>query len=108
MPSCFGILRFARPNSAAYRLGQYCNSETAVKTFVLLSRDSLSATLSRVVNGADNVSGERRTKVLTAVSELQYCPNLYAAELGRANRNIPKQLGIHVPVLARHKGKRQF
>jgi LacI family transcriptional regulator len=66
------------------------------------------ATLSRVVNGADNVSGERRTKVLTAVSELQYCPNLYAAELGRANRNIPKQLGIHVPVLARHKGKRQF
>jgi transcriptional regulator with XRE-family HTH domain len=66
------------------------------------------ATVSRVVNGAGNVSSEKRTKVLTAVLELQYCPNVNAAELGRANRNIPRRPGIHVPALARDKGERQF
>jgi hypothetical protein len=43
------------------------------------------ATVSRVLNGADNVSGETRTKVLTAISRLQYCPNPHAVELRRAN-----------------------
>ncbi len=66
------------------------------------------ATVSRVVNGADSVSGERRAKVLTAVSQLQYRPNVYAAELGRANRNIPKQRTIDAASAGRHKDKRQF
>lgn len=66
------------------------------------------ATVSRVVNGVDNVTSETKTKVLTAVSQLQYRPNVCAAELGRANRNIPKRRGAHVPALARPKGKPEF
>jgi hypothetical protein len=66
------------------------------------------ATVSRVVNGADNVTTETKTRVLTAVSQLQYRPNLYAAELGRAKRNIPKRRGADVPALARPKGKPEF
>ena len=42
------------------------------------------ATVSRVVNGTGNVSGKTRTRVLTAISRLQYYPNAHAAELGRA------------------------
>lgn len=61
------------------------------------------ATVSRVINGADNVSSDRRAKVLDAVSQLQYCPNVYAAELGRANRNIPRQRSVHAPSSGRHK-----
>jgi LacI family transcriptional regulator len=37
------------------------------------------ATVSRVVNGADNVTTETKTRVLTAVSQLQYRPNVCAA-----------------------------
>lgn len=49
------------------------------------------ATVSRVVNGTGNVSGETRTRVLTAISSLQYCPNAHAAELGRARgRGFPE------------------
>jgi transcriptional regulator with XRE-family HTH domain len=66
------------------------------------------ATVSRVVNGADNVTTETRTRVLTAVSQLQYRPNLYAAELGRANRNISKRRGAHEPALAQPKSKPEF
>ncbi len=36
------------------------------------------ATVSRVANGAENVSCETRTKVLSAISKLQYCPNAHA------------------------------
>jgi hypothetical protein len=63
-------------------------------------------TVSRVVNGTGIVSSERRTKVLTAASQLQYCPNVYASELGRANRNVPKQHGIHLSASTRHKAER--
>lgn len=66
------------------------------------------ATVSRAVNGADNVSIERKAKVLNAVLQLQYCPNVYAAELGRANRNISKQRTMRAPSSDRHKGKRQI
>jgi predicted transcriptional regulator len=51
------------------------------------------ATVSRVVNGANNVSGKTRTRVMTAVSNLQYCPNAHAAELGRANGGISRKRG---------------
>jgi len=52
------------------------------------------ATVSRVVNGGGGVSGKTRTKVLTAISRSQYCPNVHAAELGRANAGIPRKHDI--------------
>ena len=52
------------------------------------------ATVSRVVNGLVNVSSKTRTRVLTAVSKLQYCPNAHAAELGRANGGISRKRGV--------------
>jgi DNA-binding LacI/PurR family transcriptional regulator len=58
------------------------------------------ATVSRVVNGTSNVSNESTTKVLSAISQLQYCPNANAAELARGNRNRPKLRGIQSPALA--------
>ena len=49
------------------------------------------ATVSRVINGTGNVSGETRTRVLTAISGLQYYPNAHAAQLGRARgRGLPE------------------
>jgi hypothetical protein len=48
------------------------------------------ATVSRVANGRDNVSGERRTRVLIAILGLQYRPNIRAAQLGRANGGMKK------------------
>ena len=52
------------------------------------------ATVSRVVNGTTNVSRETKAKVLTAVSQLQYCPNAHAAELGRANGGTARKQGL--------------
>ena len=52
------------------------------------------ATVSRVVNGTGNVSGETRTRVLIAISSLQYYPNAHAAELGRARGSgLPQSRG---------------
>ncbi len=55
---------------------------TTIKDVAELAAVS-TATVSRVVNGTGNVSGETRTRVLTAISSLQYYPNAHAAELGR-------------------------
>jgi regulatory LacI family protein len=54
------------------------------------------ATVSRVVNQAGYVSRKTRSKVLAAISRLHYCPNAYAAELGR----IPRKHGLDVSGLA--------
>lgn len=43
------------------------------------------ATVSRVVNGTNNVSDETREIVSAAISNLQYFPNKHATELGREN-----------------------
>jgi hypothetical protein len=59
------------------------------------------ATVSRVTNGASNVSGNARTKVLAAISQLKYCPNANAAELGRANAGIRRNRGLPVSALNR-------
>jgi hypothetical protein len=56
------------------------------------------ATVSRVVNGSGAVSRKTRTNVLTAISRLQYCPSVHAAELGRQNGGIPRKRGIYVSV----------
>jgi LacI family transcriptional regulator len=59
------------------------------------------ATVSRVVNGAPNVSGATRTKVLIAVSRLQFRPNEHAAQLGRANAGTARKRVVGVLKLAR-------
>jgi hypothetical protein len=64
-----------------------------VKDVARLAGVSL-ATVSRVVNCADNVSSDTRMKVLIAVSKLRYSPNLHAAELGRANGGISRKRGV--------------
>jgi DNA-binding LacI/PurR family transcriptional regulator len=51
------------------------------------------ATVSRVVNGAENVSSETRTKVLSAISTSQYSPNTHAAQLARGNGGRSKKRG---------------
>ena len=43
-------------------------------------------TVSRVLNYAENVSSETRTKVSKAISKLQFFPNPHAAALGRGRR----------------------
>jgi len=48
------------------------------------------ATVSRVTNGASNVSPETRERVLAAISRLQYSPNAYAAQLARRSSGISR------------------
>ena len=62
------------------------------------------ATVSRVANGTCKVSGKTRTKVLTAISRLQYCPNAHATELGRGNSSVSPKSHAHVRA---HVGKRE-
>lgn len=49
------------------------------------------ATVSRVINGYDNVSEKRREKVLAAMEELGYTPNVFARGL---NLNSMRTVGI--------------
>lgn len=51
------------------------------------------ATVSRVANGACNVSGKTRARVLSTISTLQYSPNAHASELGRRNGKAPSKHG---------------
>jgi len=57
------------------------------------------ATVSRVTNGACNVSSKTRTKVVSAISRLKYSPNARASELGRANAGIRRNRDVNDPVL---------
>ena len=75
------------------------------------------ATVSRVINGGVNVSGEARTAVLSAISLLRYCPNPHAAELGRSSgrasrkHQIPKSAhggAKYIPGPAMDKEKSQM
>ena len=50
------------------------------------------ATVSRVMNGSLNVSNSTRRKVANAISQLQYCPNPYAAELRRGKSEADKSI----------------
>jgi hypothetical protein len=51
------------------------------------------------------VSGEKRAKVLTAISSLQYCPNAHAVELGRANGGGSAKSRAHVRSLVGERTK---
>jgi len=64
------------------------------------------ATVSRVVNGNGNVSRETRTRVLTAISRLQYYPNAHAAELGRARDRALRESCAPVRAQVGKKAKR--
>jgi DNA-binding LacI/PurR family transcriptional regulator len=55
--------------------------------------------VSRVANGAINVSDEARTKVLTAISRLQYSPCTHAIGLRRANGGDSPQSLVHLGTL---------
>lgn len=44
-------------------------------------------TVSRVLNGSENVAAATREKVLATVRDLDYTPNVYAANLRRNARN---------------------
>ena len=52
------------------------------------------ATVSRVLNHASQVSSTARAKVMRAISSLRYRPNAHASELGRANAGIPRKRSI--------------
>lgn len=52
------------------------------------------AAVSRVLNDIGNVSADTKQRVLVAVAQLQYKPNIHAAELGRANAGIPRRRDI--------------
>jgi DNA-binding LacI/PurR family transcriptional regulator len=49
------------------------------------------ATVSRVINGAANVSSGTRSKVLSAIPKLKYIPDVHAVELRRGKGGIPRK-----------------
>lgn len=53
------------------------------------------ATVSRVMNGSDKVSYEKRTRVLALISDSQYHPNAHAIELVRGRRGNPRRRTMH-------------
>jgi len=59
------------------------------------------ATVSRVMNGAESVSSHTRSKVLSAISKLKYSPDVHAVELGRGKGGIPRKRGMDRPSSAR-------
>ena len=64
-------------------------------------------TVSRVANGARSVSAETRTKVLTAISRLQYCPNIHATELRNGNGGDYPQCRVRLSASAGTRAKPQ-
>jgi Bacterial regulatory proteins, lacI family len=65
------------------------------------------ATASRVINEAANVSDHTRSKVLSAISRLKYIPDVHAAELRRGKRGIPRNRRNHDLSSARRATERQ-
>ena len=56
------------------------------------------ATVSRVINGADSVSDKTKSKVLSAISALKYSPDIHAVELRRGKGRAPRKRGLHRPL----------
>lgn len=50
-------------------------------------------TVSRVVNGSQNVATETREKILAIIKDLEYTPNLHAANLRRKRMNEESACG---------------
>lgn len=87
-------------------------SETGARPFTVKDVARLAglsiATVSRVVNGSQNVSYEARAKVLSAISRLEYCPNPHAAMMGRSGSGIQKKRQISKPASAREASDPHF
>ena len=79
--------------------GEMTIASCTIKDVARLAEVS-TATVSRVANGAKNVSRETKAKVLSVISQLRYCPNTSAAGLGRTNGGIPRKRGIHLSTSA--------
>ena len=84
------------------------NAESCTMKDVARLAGVSTATVSRVTNGASNVSGNARTKVLAAISTLNYRPNAHAAELGRANAGIRRNRDLSVSVSTRREQRAHF
>jgi len=67
------------------------------------------ATVSRVMNGVENVADKTRARVLNAISQLRYEANCHASQLGRKNGGREKAgdknrasfaaaMDMHIPV----------
>jgi LacI family transcriptional regulator len=52
------------------------------------------ATVSRVLNDVGNVSPDTKERVLVAIAQLHYSPNIHASELGRASAGVPRRRDI--------------
>lgn len=81
------------PNTCAAELRRTrggAPKKCTAKDVAKLARVS-AATVSRVLSGAGNVSCKPRERVWSAISRLQYSPNAYAVELGRASGGIPRK-----------------
>jgi transcriptional regulator with XRE-family HTH domain len=54
------------------------------------------ATVSRVVNGSQRVSCNAKSNVLSAISRLQYHPDIHAVELRRGKGKNRRERGVHM------------
>ena len=59
------------------------------------------ATVSRVINGARNVTPSTRTRVSIAISQLRYSPNDTAAALARRGSGISRMRGVSAAASSR-------
>lgn len=67
-----------------------------IKDVARLSGVSI-ATVSRVTSGSNAVSRKTAAKVLEAASQLQYIPNVLAAELARGKEGVPRMRASYQP-----------
>ncbi len=63
------------------------------------------ATVSRVINGTENVLDETKSRVLSAISRLKYSPDVHAVELRRGKGGVPRKRGIPRLALAHSEGE---
>src|SRR3954471_17159437 len=69
-------------------------TETAMSLQAVAERAGVStATVSRVLNGMDRVKSSTRTRVMKAIADLKYHPNLHARSLAGA---VSKTIGVVV------------
>jgi Bacterial regulatory proteins, lacI family len=81
------------------------NTESCTMKDVARLAGVSTAPVSRVTNGASNVSGNAKTKVLAAISTLKYRPNTHAAELGHANAGIRRNRDLPMSIPIRREGR---
>jgi len=63
-------------------------------------------TVSRVVNGSENVAAATREKILAIIRDLNYTPNIHAASLRRKRLNDESTSGSKDQLVSANKGLR--